>query len=188
MYSSPESFFLETERFLLRPWKSSDYPNFSRLAKNPQIMRFVNQGKPWSDKRIRSFIHKQEKLFWKGGYCRWVVEDKIKRNFVGLCGVGVFDPPGFLEIGWWIAKRFWGQGYATEAARCALEHAFRKIRFPHLKSVTNPGNKASIAVMHKIGFQQKMSGFLGDYLRSPKYLPIVTYSLDNPYLNSSPQK
>ena len=69
-------------------------------------MRFVNQGKPWRDKRIRSFIHKQEKLFWKGGYCRWVVEDKIKRNFVGLCGVGVFDPPGFLEIGWWIEKDF----------------------------------------------------------------------------------
>ena len=42
--------------------------------------------------------------------------------------------------------------------------------------------------MHKIGFQQKMSGFLGDYLRSPKYLPIVTYLLDNPYLHSSPQK
>ena len=100
----------------------------------------------------------------------------------------MFEPLGFLEIGWCIAKRFWGQGYATEAARYALEHAFRKIRFPHLKSVTNPGNKASIAVMHKIGFQQKMSGFLGDYLRSPKYLPIVTYSLDNPYLDSSPQK
>jgi RimJ/RimL family protein N-acetyltransferase len=51
-------------------------------------------------------------LFWKEGYCRWV-EDKIKRNFVGLCGVGVFDPPGFLEVGWWIAKIFCGQGYAT---------------------------------------------------------------------------
>ena len=87
-----------------------------------------------------------------------------------------------------LQKDFGGQGYATEAARCALEHAFRKIRFPHLKSVTSPGNKASIAVMHKIGFQQKMSGFLGDYLRSPKYLPIVTYSLEKPYLNSSPQK
>ena len=87
-----------------------------------------------------------------------------------------------------IARRFWGQGYATEAARCALEHAFREIRIPRLKSVATSGNKASIAVMYKIGFQQKMSGFLGDYLRSPKYLPIVTYSLDNPYLQSSPQK
>jgi RimJ/RimL family protein N-acetyltransferase len=188
MYSSPESFFLETERFLLRPWKLSDYPNFSRLAKNPQIMRFVNQEKHWRDKRIRIFIHKQEKLFCKEGYCRWVVEDKIKCNFVGLCGVGVFDPTGLLEIGWWIAKRFWRQGYATEAARCALEHAFMKIRIPHLKSVMNQGNEASIAVMHNICFQQKMSGFLGDYLRSPKYLPIVTYSLDYPYLHSSPQK
>ena len=47
------------------------------------------------------------------GYYRWVVEVKIKRNFVGLCGVGVFDLPDFLEIGWRITKRFWGQGYST---------------------------------------------------------------------------
>ena len=144
MYSSPELFFLETEYFLLRAWKSSDYANFYRLAKNPQIMRFVNHGKPWSDKRIRSFIHKQEKLFWKEAYCRWVIEDKLKSNFVGLCGVGVFDPPGFFEIGWWIAKRFWGQGYATEAACCALEHASVKYG---LLTYTNPGNKASIAII-----------------------------------------
>jgi RimJ/RimL family protein N-acetyltransferase len=76
-------------------------------------MRSVNQGKSWSDKRIRSFIHKQEKLFWKEGYCCWVVEDKIKRNFVGSCGVGVFDPPGCLDFSWWVAKIYWRQGFAT---------------------------------------------------------------------------
>ena len=70
-------------------------------------MRSVNQGKSWSDKRIRSFIHKQEKLFWKEGYCCWVVEDKIKRNFVGSCGVEVFDPPGCLDLGCWVAKIYW---------------------------------------------------------------------------------
>ena len=85
----------------------------------------------------------------------------------------MFDPTGFIEIGWWIAKRFWGQGYATEAARCALEHAFRKIRILHLKSFANPGNKAYIAVMYKIGFQQKMSGFLGNYLRSPNIYQLL---------------
>ena len=69
----------------------------------------------------------------KEGSCRWFIEDKLKRNFVGLCGVGVFDLLDFLEIGWWIAKRFWRQGYSTQAARSALEHAFRKIRILHLK-------------------------------------------------------
>ncbi len=123
-------------------------------------------------------------MFLKEGYCRWVLVDKIKRSFVGLCGVGVFDPKGFLEIGWWIAEKFWGQGYATEAVRYALEHAFRKIRIPHLKSVADPGHKASIAVIHKIGFEQKRRGFLGDYQRSPNNLPIVTYSLLNHFLNS----
>ena len=148
MLSSPESFFLETEHFFLRPWNSSDFPYFCRLEKNPQMMYFVNNGKPCSEKRILSFIPKQKKLFLKEGYCRWVLVEKIKRSFVGLCGVGEFDPPGFLEIGWWIAEKFWGQGYATEAVRYALEHAFRKIRITYLKSVADPGHKASIAVMH----------------------------------------
>jgi RimJ/RimL family protein N-acetyltransferase len=76
-------------------------------------MSFTNQVKPWSDKRIWSFIHKQEKLFWKEGYCYWVVEDKIKRNFVGSCGVGVFDHPGCLDFGWWVTKIYWRQGFAT---------------------------------------------------------------------------
>ena len=38
---------------------------------------------------------------------------KIKRNFVGSCGVGVFDPPGCLDYGWWVAKIYWRQGFAT---------------------------------------------------------------------------
>ena len=151
-------------------------------------MRYVNQGKTWSDKRILSFVDKQKKRFQEDGYCRWVVVNKIKNNFVGLCGVGLFEPPGFLEIGWWIEENFWGNGYATEAARCSLEHAFREIHIPHLKSVVHPDNHASLAVIRKIGFQQKRSGLLGDYQRSPKNLPIITYSLKNPYLNPSHQK
>ena len=145
-------------------------------------MRYVNQGKSWSNKRILSFIHKQQKSFREVGYCRWVVEDQNKNNFVGFCGIGVFEPVGFLEIGWWIEEKLWGKGFATEAARCALEHAFKEIRIPHLKSVVHPENKASLTVIRKIGFLQKQNGFLGDYQRSPKNIPIITYSLDNPYL------
>jgi RimJ/RimL family protein N-acetyltransferase len=116
------------------------------------------------------------------------VEDQNKNNFVGFCGIGVFEPVGFLEIGWWIEEKLWGKGFATEAARCALEHAFKEIRIPHLKSVVHPENKASLTVIRKIGFLQKQNGFLGDYQRSPKNIPIITYSLDNPYLIPLHQK
>ena len=70
-------------------------------------------------------------------------------------GVGVFDPTGFLEIGWWIAKRFWGRGYATESARFDFGTRFQENTVSSLKISYESGNKASIAVMHKIGFQQK---------------------------------
>ena len=95
-------------------------------------MHFVNHGKHWSDKRILRLILKQEKLFWKEDYCHGVVGDQIKRNFVGLCEVVVFDLTGFFRgrpVG---CRYILGQGYATESTRCALERAFKKIRIPHL--------------------------------------------------------
>ncbi len=85
------------------------------------------------------------------------------------------------------------------ATKIAGEHMFKSLgirygfewvgmRYMNVYGPRQDYQGAYIAVMHKIGLRQKMSGFLGDYLRSPKYLPIVTYSLDNPYFLSSPQK
>ena len=146
------------------------------------MMKYINDGKVWPDQRARAVLHEQQKRFKKDGFCRWVVEDFEKHQFLGFCGVGIFDPPGFLEIGWWIDEPFWGNGFATEAARCSLEHAFSVVGLEHLKSVSNAKNLASISVMKKIGLQLESKGTLDDYHRTPAETPIVTYSLNNPDL------
>ncbi len=173
-----ELFFLETERLLLRPWNNSDFSLFCRLAKNPKILKYISDGKPWADKKIRSFMQTQQQHYRKQGYCRWAVESLETHQFVGICGVGAFDPPGFLEIGWWIDVPFWGKGFATEAAKCSLDHATNQMGITHLKSVSHPENKGSVAVMRKLGFREESFGVLGDYHRTPAKTPIVTYSFD----------
>ena len=43
-----------------------------------------------------------------------------KEVLIGFCGIAPFEPPGFLEIGWWLDESCWGRGYATEAANVCL--------------------------------------------------------------------
>ena len=78
-----------------------------------------------------------------------------KRNpagqFIGRIGLHYPETwPGF-ELGWTLARHAWGQGYATEAARRALEYAFAEMNRDRVISLIHPDNKPSIRVAERIG-------------------------------------
>ena len=58
----------------MREWSLADFQDFSRLAKNPNVMRYINNGKLWDDHRIRKFIERQQRLQKQMGHCLWVIE------------------------------------------------------------------------------------------------------------------
>ena len=58
-----------------------------------------------------------------------------------------------VEIGWRLARAYWGRGYATEAAEAALAHAFGPLGLREVVAFTVPGNAASRRVMEKIGMR-----------------------------------
>jgi len=80
----------------------------------------------------------------------------------------------FLEVGLWVADIFWGKVMQQNLHVVLWNALSRKYGFLTYNQLLI-GEQGSIAAMHKIGFQQKMSGFLGDYLRYLKYLPIVKF-------------
>jgi RimJ/RimL family protein N-acetyltransferase len=55
------------------------------------------------------------------------------------------------EIGWWLARRYWGRGLATEAARRALRDGFERVRLDRIVSIARPANTASTRIMKKLG-------------------------------------
>jgi RimJ/RimL family protein N-acetyltransferase len=85
------------------------------------------------------------------GFGMWGVEELETGRLAGR--VGFHEPEGWpgFELGWTIGRAFWGKGYATEAARASLDHAFNDMGRDHVISLIDPENVRSIAVAQRLG-------------------------------------
>jgi RimJ/RimL family protein N-acetyltransferase len=96
--------------------------------------------------------------FARHGFGWWAVEVAESTEFIGFVGLLV---PSFeahftpcVEIGWRLAHRYWGHGYAPEAARAALRFGFERLALDQIVSFTVPANLKSRRVMEKIGMRR----------------------------------
>ena len=142
---------LETERLILRTYRLSDFEDHFKLCADPDVMRYLIGGKPLS--RFEAWRHMAFAVgHWQlQGAGIWVTEEQATGAFVGM--IGFWEPaawPGF-ELSGHIARRFWGQGYASEGARAAMAYAFNVPGRERLISLVNPANHASIRVVERIG-------------------------------------
>jgi RimJ/RimL family protein N-acetyltransferase len=100
-------------------------------------------------------VDRIEAGFAENGFFLWAVELRASGEFIGFTGLAA---PGFeahftpaVEIGWRLARSAWGHGYATEAARAALEFGFEEVGLKEIVSFTTPLNRRSRAVMERLG-------------------------------------
>jgi RimJ/RimL family protein N-acetyltransferase len=159
---------LETERLRLRAYRRSDFEDYAALYADPEVVRFLGgNGAVWD--RARCWRHLAFVLgHWQlEGAGMWAVELRETGVFVGSIGFATPEGwPGF-ELAWVLARRWWGQGYATEGARAALAYAFGVLGRDRVISLIDPDNRASIRVAERIG--ERLLGrtayALGDKLR-----------------------
>lgn len=144
---------IETPRLRLLPWRFGDWQSFHPIASDPEVMRYITRGEPWTADRTRQFVRKQMALFAERGFCRWRLELKETGETAGFCGGGSLHGFDGVETGWWLARHLWGQGLATEAARAAVDHLFDRAGLARLISVADHENLASLRVMAKLGFR-----------------------------------
>ena len=142
---------LRTERLRLRTFTEADLPLYAALNADPLVAEWL--GGPLS--RADS----DEIALWANS--RWeahrfgllAVERLSDREFLGMCGLHrLKDRPDDVEIGWRLAHRHWGRGYATEAARAWLRYGFQDLDLPRIISTTDEPNVRSLAVMRRLGF------------------------------------
>jgi len=140
---------LETERLWLRPLRAGDVDDYAALHADPEVMRHI--GEPWD--RGRSWRHLGYVLgHWPlRGTGMWAVEHKETGAFVGVAGF--FEPEGWpgLELAGRLGRSWWGKGYAAEAARAALDHAFTVWKRDRVISLVHPANGASVRLVERIG-------------------------------------
>ena len=156
---------IETDRLYLRQWQASDFEIFAEINANPEVMAYFPKLLP---KSVSDIIAKKcQQLIADKGWGLWAVGLKNgveKRDaFIGFVGLNEthadmsFAPA--VEIAWRLHKDYWGQGYATEAARAALEFAFTELALTEVVSFTAVINKRSQLIMQRIGMTNTQDNF-----------------------------
>jgi RimJ/RimL family protein N-acetyltransferase len=140
---------LTTDRLTLRGWRDDDLDAYAAITADPEVMRFMGGPLDRADTwRQMAFIAGHWAL---RGYGLWVVE----RDGELIGRIGLLNPEGWpgLEVGWLLSRGAWGHGYATEAARAAMEHAWRELGAQELISLIAPDNTASRRVAQRLGMR-----------------------------------
>ena len=142
---------IETARLRLRPFAASDFEDFARMSADPEVMRYLGDGRPvgrinaWFE--MAAFVGHWHLL----GFGEWVAEEKATGAFVGRIGLQRPEDWPATEVGWVLSREHWGKGYATEGGRAALDYGFNQLRLRRVISMIHPENAASTRVAEPLG-------------------------------------
>jgi RimJ/RimL family protein N-acetyltransferase len=169
---------LESDRLRLREWRSEDLAPMVRMYTDPETMRHL--GGPQTPEEIEAFFHVRIERWRNHGWGAWALELRDKTGIVGVIGYGPPKPPfeeldACLDFGWLLAKEYWGQGFATEAAMVALAWGFDDRNLARVIATPDASNHASRHVCEKLHMTQ--TTLVG---------PIVVYSVDRSQWCGSP--
>jgi [ribosomal protein S5]-alanine N-acetyltransferase len=140
----------QTDRLWIGTWETHDLEEFHAIAGDSEVMRYIQDGRPWSAARVEKWILRQQRTFAKLGYSLFKLVDKADASIAGMCGIQPYGETE-TEIGWWLRRDAWGRGLATEAAREVLRFGLYDRNLPEIVAIADPRNDASIHVMHKLG-------------------------------------
>lgn len=135
----------------MRRLTPDDLDSYAAMYADPDVMRYLEDGRPLD----RAAAWRSMALHlghWElRGYGQWALVERTSGRFVGRAGL--WQPEGWpgLEVGWILARPYWGRGFATEAAQAALTYAFEAIGAESVCSLIIPQNAPSIRVAERLG-------------------------------------
>ena len=145
----------ETPRLILRHLTWDDVDDLATIYADTVVMKF--------HPRTLTLEEVKQKLEWiigcyeKNGFGLWATIHKVDNKLIGRCGLipQLVDGQKEVEVGYMLAKEYWGQGLATEAAIASKNYAFEQLGFNRLISLIDLGNIASQKVAMKNGMTQE---------------------------------
>ena len=152
---------LSTPSLILRALDSSDLDDLYEYASDPEIDRYT----PWDHynniEEARENLNEFLEAYEKHGFWAWGIEHQADKKLIGIINI---NKPGYdrkVEVGYTIARKYWGQGLATEALQALIRYGFEKLDVARIEAVVLPENKASARVLRKVGMQ--FEGLLRNY-------------------------
>lgn len=133
--------------------KKQDAVELYGIFSDPEAMRFYPSTRSLAETRV--WVDGNIERYERHGFGIWVVQSRNGMEFLGQCGLIMQDVEGKqdLEIGYMFLRRYWGQGFATEAASACRDYAFERLDYSRVISLIDPGNIASRRVAEKVGMK-----------------------------------
>lgn len=166
---------LETGRLIFRRLNMDDLEDLFALYHSPDVRKYYSEGVPSYEETKQELEWMINTFYAKYGFGMWATIHKATGKFIGRCGMTPMDIEGHeeIEVGYMLAKEYWGQGLATEAAQAILQYGLEQVGLSRLICVINPGNRASSKVAMKIGMTLEIDGNVNGE-------PTLLYSISKP--------
>ncbi len=171
---------IDTPRLRLRAHRREDLPECLSLWSDPIVTRFIgaagaSEQRTWA--RLLAYVGHWEVM----GFGYWVIEERASGRFAGEIGFADFRRDGApllrtgAELGFALASRCHGQGYATEAVRCVLAWGDAHLPYERCVCLVDERNEASLRVLAKTGFSELERSLYNDqpavFLQRPIRVP-----------------
>ena len=154
---------IKTDRLLLRLPRLDDAPAAAEYLSDPAVMRFLG-GETVPPEDAPAVVQKWLDRWEANGVGHFAIERRADGAFLGRSGILVWDTRTWThttparagenaqpELGWTLARRHWGNGYASEASEAVRDWARRERDVGRLISLINPANTASQRVAERLG-------------------------------------
>jgi RimJ/RimL family protein N-acetyltransferase len=141
--------FLETKRLFFRSHEPGDEAAFVRMQGDVDFRRYVG-GTAWPAQKARKRFREQYVGREREPYGLWATILKESGEYIGCCGL-VGDAPA-PHLAYYIARPFWGRGFATEAASALVTFGFEDRALPRIVATVEKGHRVSEHILEKLGF------------------------------------
>ncbi|SFB08067.1 Protein N-acetyltransferase, RimJ/RimL family [Lentibacillus halodurans] len=163
----------ETDRLILRERTFKDFECCVKMDCEPEVVNYIPElkkiinGTSASEKSHREFVKKRFETDYPEGMGYWTIVAKEEpQQFVGWVLLIPLDTVGpEIEIGWRLRPKYWGKGYATEAARVIIQYAVESLNLQEVIAEIHKMNTGSIRVAEKIGMEYAGTEDTNDYIR-----------------------
>lgn len=143
----------ETERLVARQLSLHDVPALKEILSDPEVMKYSVRG-VCDERATRNFIDWCIGCYASHGIGPWALLEKKSGCLIGFCGVGpeLVNDVEEINLGYRLARRFWSQGFATEAVNGVMSYSFDKKYCESVVVIIEPEHTASVRVTEKVGF------------------------------------
>ena len=168
---------LNTQRLHLRRMEVSDSHRLFKIWSDPDVTKFMNISSFTHEAQAKEMIELLENLAKASEAIRFSMIELKSNEIIGTCGFNSIDfENAKAEIGYDIAKAYWGIGYAPEGICALLNYAFETLKLNRIEAKVEPANVNSIRVLQKLNFT--FEGTLRKYEKSKgNFIDIKMYSL-----------